>query len=71
MNLKSLVSLLLCFCLVLACGAALGEEITLSVGSQTFSASPDAVELPAAAAFPDPSGYVCHRYSGGPGSVPG
>ena len=45
MNLKSLVSLLLCFCLVLACGAALGEEISLSVGSQTFSASPDAVEL--------------------------
>lgn len=45
MNLKSLVSLLLCFCLVLACGAALGEEITLTVGSQTFSASADATEI--------------------------
>ena len=45
MSMKALFSLLLCACLLLSCGAALGEEVTLSVRDQSFSASSDAVEI--------------------------
>ena len=45
MRMKTLFALLLCICLFPFCAAPAEGEVTLTVGDQTFSASPDATEL--------------------------
>ena len=46
MKLRKLFALVLCICLLPLCASAAGEgAVTLTVGGQTFSASPDATEL--------------------------
>ena len=45
MRMKTLFALLLCVCLFPFCAAPAEGEVTLTVGDQTFSASPDATEL--------------------------
>ena len=45
MRMKTLFALLLCICLFPFCAAPAEGEVTLIVGDQTFSASPDATEL--------------------------
>ena len=45
MKLKLIPAFLLCLCAMLLCSSALGEDVTLSVGGQVFSASADAAEI--------------------------
>ncbi len=45
MTIKRLFALLLCACLLPLCAASAEGKVSLNVGGQTFSASPDATEL--------------------------
>ena len=45
MTIRKLLALVLCACLLPVCASAAGEEVTLKIGDQVFSASPDATEL--------------------------
>ena len=45
MKLKTVPAVLLCLCALLFCAAALGDDVTLTVGEQSFTAPSDAKEI--------------------------